>query len=373
VYFDEEPKTSREDLYDFDEQYQRLLKLLKEGRRFIAVKGLRRTGKTSLCLTCLREARIPYLFVDCRRFAQMPAITRVDLTRLLEDATNDFLKREAGLARRMLDWLKGVRGVSIRLNPPSVTLSWGPRAEAFDPASLFESLSNLAGERGERFVLVLDEAQELKRLVDYDLRRILAYAFDHLRGLQIVVTGSQVGFLHDFLKMDDPESPLYGRLVCEVSLPHLSESQALEFLELGFKQIGIKPDRALLEESVRKLDGVIGWLTYLGARAREKGYFDSSVLEEAIQRGSRLAAKEFENFLAIHPAKKRYMLLARRGSQPGGATWSELKKTLEASEGKKISNKRVTELINNLVKGGFFVKEGERYRIADPLLAAAFS
>jgi len=222
-------------------------------------------------------------------------------------------------------------------------------------------------------VLLLDEAQELKRLVDYDLVRILAYTFDHLRGLQVVITGSQVGFLHDFLRMEDPDSPLYGRLACEVSLPHLREDQALEFLRLGFRQVGIRPAEELLEEAVRRLDGIIGWLTYLGARARERGSLDSEVLEETIRKGSRLAAKEFENFLATHPAEGRYRLLAKRGSQPGGATWSELKRTLEAKEGKKIPNRRVTELIGNLVKGGFFVKENGRYRIADPLLAAALS
>jgi len=374
MYFDEEPKTSRKDLYDFDEQYRRFLNLLGEGRRLIVVKGLRRTGKTSLCLTCLQEEGIPHLFVDCRKFARVPSITRVDLTKLLQEATNDFLRRERGLARRVLEGLKGVRGVNVCLNPPGVTLSWGPgRAGAFDPAPLFETLSNIASERGERFVLLLDEAQELKRLVDYDLVRILAYTFDHLRGLQVVITGSQVGFLHDFLRMEDPDSPLYGRLICEVSLPHLREDQALEFLRLGFRQVGIRPAEELLEEAVRRLDGIIGWLTYLGARARERGSLDSEVLEETIRKGSRLAAKEFENFLATHPAEGRYRLLAKRGSQPGGATWSELKRTLEAKEGKKIPNRRVTELIENLVKGGFFVKENGRYRIADPLLAAALS
>jgi AAA+ ATPase superfamily predicted ATPase len=374
MYFDEEPKTTRKDLYNFEEEYRRLLNLLEGGRRFVVVKGLRRTGKTSLCLTCFHEARIPYFFVDCRKFAQMPVITRVDLTKLLEEATNDFLRRESGLAGRALEWLKGVRGVNISLKPPSVTLSWGPRrAEALDPVSLFESLSNLASERGKRFVLVLDEAQELKRLVDYDLTRILAYTFDHLRGLQVVVTGSQVGFLYDFLRVDDPDSPMYGRLICEVSLPHLSNEQALEFLRLGFSQVKIRVPKELLEEAARRLDGVIGWLTYLGARARERGHLDSAVLEEAVRGGSRLAAKEFENFLKVHRAEERYRLLARRASQAGGATWSELKRALEASEGKRISNRRVSELIGNLVKGGFLLKENGKYRIADPLLAVALS
>jgi hypothetical protein len=126
MYFDEEPKTSRKDLYDFDEQYRRFLNLLGEGRRLIVVKGLRRTGKTSLCLTCLQEEGIPHLFVDCRKFARVPSITRVDLTKLLQEATNDFLRRERGLARRVLEGLKSVRGVNVCLNPPGVTLSWGP-------------------------------------------------------------------------------------------------------------------------------------------------------------------------------------------------------------------------------------------------------
>jgi hypothetical protein len=50
-----------------------------------------------------------------------------------------------------------------------------------------------------------------------------------------------------------------------------------------------------------------------------------------------------------------------------------LKRTLETAEGKRIPNRRATELIGNLVKGGFFVKEDGRYRVADPLLAVALS
>jgi hypothetical protein len=30
MYFDEEPKTTRKDLYDFEEQYRRLLNLLEQ-------------------------------------------------------------------------------------------------------------------------------------------------------------------------------------------------------------------------------------------------------------------------------------------------------------------------------------------------------
>ncbi|BFI74452.1 hypothetical protein [Sulfurisphaera ohwakuensis] len=42
-----------------------------------------------------------------------------------------------------------------------------------------------------------------------------------------------------------------------------------------------------------------------------------------------------------------------------GCRWSEAKNGIEAKEGRKIDDKRFTELLNNLVKASFLVKEEE--------------
>lgn len=56
----------------------------------------------------------------------------------------------------------------------------------------------------------------------------------------MVVSGSQVGLLYDFLQVDDPEAPLYGRGRTEIRLTKLSKEAAEDFLERGFRQAGIR-------------------------------------------------------------------------------------------------------------------------------------
>ena len=67
MLFDIKPKVRRADLFDFDEEFNRLSSLITDRlTRLIVVRGLRRTGKTSLILTVLNELNIPYVFIDIR-------------------------------------------------------------------------------------------------------------------------------------------------------------------------------------------------------------------------------------------------------------------------------------------------------------------
>jgi predicted AAA+ superfamily ATPase len=64
MLFNPAPKEKREDLYDFDEPFRKLSTLLQEPVErspLIVVKGMRRTGKTSLIKTALNKlgASIP--------------------------------------------------------------------------------------------------------------------------------------------------------------------------------------------------------------------------------------------------------------------------------------------------------------------------
>jgi hypothetical protein len=85
-------------------------------------------------------------------------------------------------------------------------------------ASLFDALSQEAIKQATTFIVALDEAQEFRKIMRYDLTSILAHACDYCDGLQFVVTGSEVGMLYKFLRVDDAEAPLYGRGTVEIEL-----------------------------------------------------------------------------------------------------------------------------------------------------------
>jgi len=96
--------------------------------------------------------------------------------------------------------LSRIEGISIS--------ETGIRFKERDINSLISVLHALEGK-----VLVTDEAQELRRS-RHRFDSMIAYAYDHL-DLKIL-SGSQVGLLYGFLRVDDPEVPLYGRPFKEV-------------------------------------------------------------------------------------------------------------------------------------------------------------
>jgi len=373
MYFDEAPKTRRVDLYNFEEQFELFKRALKENARLIAITGLRRTGKTSLLITVLNESGLPYLIIDARVFANRAAITREDLVQALERGINDFISRQKDWARKAVDWLRGIRGIEITLKPPKVSLSWGPSAkEAVDIPQMFESLGRLAEKRKKKFVIAFDEAQEFRKLAGYDLTMILAHIYDYVPGIQIVVTGSQIGLLRDFLGDENSKAPLYGRFRVNIELPHLDEGRSGEFLGLGFSQLKMKPNQKIIDKILRELDGVIGWLTFVGARASRHGKIEERTLEEIFTEGARLAASELQSFfVGREVARKRYVVILGELSK-SPRRWSELKSAVEIKEGKRLSNQILSGLLDKLVKAGFVKTDGRgSYLIIDSLLKRA--
>ena len=373
TYFEEAPKTNRADFYNFRKQLNQLIRFLQDGARLITIKGLRRTGKTSLLLTALNEVGFPYVVIDTRVFAQVPVIPQAEFMRVLEAGLNDFLTREKTGIERIVESFKAIRGVEAEFPPPRVRLSLAPPERRADLLDIVKSLGRVAEKRRKRFVLVLDEAQELRKVAGYDLTLPMAHIYDYIKNVQMIVTGSQVGVLNDFLKVDDPKSALFGRVRMEIEMPHLSEGEAIDFLKRGGKQIGMKMRPELLEEAVEKLDGIIGWLTHVGVYAKRYGRFDKRVLDRSFNEGARLAASELENFLAIRlAARRRYVAILRWIEKAGKARWADIKEGLQISEKGRVADRVFNGLLEALVKANFVRKnEDGTYSVADPLLSHA--
>ncbi|RLG68915.1 MAG: ATP-binding protein [Methanobacteriota archaeon] len=375
MLFDEPPKKRVEDLYNFKEELEQLIETLRAGTRLTVITGLRRTGKTSLLLTALEEGGFKHVVVDARILAQHPTISRKDFINSFERDVNKFLTREKSWAKKFFDRARGVRGVELFFDPlPRISLSWGPTlGESTDLPALIETLGKTAEERGTRVVLAFDEAQELRRLAGYNLTKLFAYIYDHVAGVQLVVTGSQVGLLQDFLGVDNATSPLYGRARVNIRTRMLTAEEAEEFLRIGFEQIGMRVEEKLLAEAVERVGGIVGWLTYLGATARRRKRFDKGVITEALEEGAKLAAKELENFLFYRlQARNRYLTILKYLADRGKARWSWLKRGLEVEEGRSVADNIFTNILVNLVKAGYVAKDVENtYYIPDPMLVHA--
>jgi len=92
---------------------------------------------------------------------------------------------------------------------------------------LFEKLDEWIEEEDEipYLVVAFDEAQLLRFLTGgkgkIDFREFFAYIYDNLKNIRLVLTGSEMGLLLDFLGFNESGKPLYGRYREEIILKTL--------------------------------------------------------------------------------------------------------------------------------------------------------
>ncbi len=161
-------------------------------------------------------------------------------------------------------------------------------------ASLIQVLDRLC-EAG-RAIIAFDEAQNMRGKLGYDMVALLAHSYDYCRNISFVLTGSELGLVYDFLGVDDPSSPLYGRHIEEVRVGKFSVDKSIDFLEKGFQEYGIRPPRDTLEYAVDRLDGTVGWLTEFGHRCVRRGEAVKAVVDEVLELAARTVQKELSRF-----------------------------------------------------------------------------
>ena len=307
----------------------------------------------------MKEEDAVWVYIDLRKYEGKPYLNYKDIVQEFEKVLNSFPERLKNL-------FKGVKGVNI--SGLELRLGWD-KENKVDMGNLFEKLSEISEKEGKKVVIVFDESQELRKLRGYNLLYPIAYAYDNLR-LRFIFTGSEIGMVYKFLKLDNAKSPLYGRAVTEVYVNPFNKEMAIEFLKRGFEEVNIKVDERELEDAYNNLGGIPGWLTYYGFYYLQlKDH--KTALEKAISTAVKLIKEEFNNFLSNRKeAKERYytiMQVCKRGCR-----WSDVKRAIEAKEGISVDDKEVSSLIKNLVDSSFLTKEGEIYKPADILMSNAF-
>lgn len=211
------------------------LEKLVEYGRLVVILAPRRYGKSSLLRVYLNTQNRPYILVDARKIISEPLLgfRRVFYEVLSEELTK-VINKYKSLGLRIRELFSRVSGVEVL--GYGVRLSWSKK-KGVRLTTILDLLDNVAGKQGVEVVVAFDELQEFSR-VWYRIPSLLAYVYDNLSRIKIVITSSEVGVLYDVLKLSDPSSPLYGRVVGEIRLRKLSTSEARDFLEKGFQQIG---------------------------------------------------------------------------------------------------------------------------------------
>ncbi len=358
MLFDPRPKTSRRELYDREDELQALEDFARRGSPLMVMLGIRRIGKTSLLRVFLHESGHPFIYIDARALEEQ-GYRRESLYRMLSSELTRLRGKWAGL----VEYLRLLEGVEI-----------GPALVRFDLVrrlpSLIEVFSRIdewAVDSGRSVIVAVDEAQLLRYLRGgkgrIDFTQIVSYAYDHLRSIRFVLTGSEVGLLMDFLGFNDPGGWLYGRVRDELVVARFDHGKSIDFLENGFSECGATYAGSVLEEITAKVDGIPGWLTYFGY------YYCKNPSPEAVQQ-----VYEEAKTLAIDELRKlpsRYYALALKAIALGYSKWRNIKQALELWKGRPLTNAQVTRALKALSKLSLIEKVGDRYKILDPIIAGA--
>lgn len=356
MYFDPRPKEKKADLFGRDSELEKFTDALGYSPLAVIV-GPRRTGKTSLMNVALDQAGSPFLAIDFRGLPYNPS--KADLLRKFESGFS-------GVKRKWWDSLagilKGVKGVSIAGS--GLTFSWAA-TNRVDLAELFDKVDAWASGEGLRFLAAFDEIQIIRG--DKEIPRLFAHVADTNRNVNLIVTGSEVGLLFDFLGFQNPSSPLYGRHYTEITTGRFSETDSMKFLADGFRQIRVKAPEDTLTYAVDKLDGVAGWLTLFGAKCRELRACSKGVVDGVVLEAGKLARQEASGLASL---SSRYCTVLNYLSAVDGAVWKEIKASLEAREARPLTNAAVTATIAGLLKMTFIEKPDGTYKIGDPILRA---
>jgi len=339
MLFDLQPKENIKDFFNYRKELDLFVKYLTDkSTRMIVIRGLRRVGKSSLLRVGLHKAKAKFVLVDARK---LTSFTR----RSFESELLEELKSISGLPDSLIKRIEAI-DVGVRISFKSEESVW----------KILKKLNP---------IIAVDEVQMLS---GSGVEAFLAAVYDNTK-CKIVLTGSEVGVLENFLGKDNPKAPLFGRVYNEIKMDPLTREKSKEFLTCGFKEIGRSIDGAIIDKTLEELDGVVGWLTMFGNLSISLDF--DTALNKTITDGAKLAYSELESFLASRlPAKKRYLTLLRILAEKD-MKWGELKRALQIELMERISDPQFTNYLNSLNNFGFIIHSGDVYSIPDPLLRKA--
>ena len=320
------------------------LRILAENANLpiILITGIRRIGKSSILNVFLNEINIPSVVLDLRNLQSNYSLR--DLYHVLSKALSTNIDR-------FIEILKNLPSIKILGN--EIEIRWRGR-NALTLTSLFDSFNK------RRCIIAMDEAQRLRGPRGREVLNALAHAYDYDRNITFILTGSEVGLLYDFLKLEDEDSPLYGRYCYKLVVERFEKSTAKEFLIRGFKELNVDISREELEEAINFFDGIPGWLTFFGNEYASGNRKLESIKDMAVK----LALKEIRNI--VKKRGRRYASVLKAVAE-GIDSWSKIKKYVEEREGIIISSSILSNIINSL-EDMSIIKD---YKFLDPVYKEA--
>ncbi|BBG23617.1 hypothetical protein IC006_0905 [Sulfuracidifex tepidarius] len=339
MLFDLHPKERREELFGREREIEYSVNQLLS-KNWILIGGQREMGKTSLMKVVINELRKEHGFKGI--YINLRGVR--NLNSLLEMMLSEISNTKIELNVR-INFMIGSAGVKVKKGAKVVN-------------SLIELLNSIE----DNFVIGLDEVQELSQASKYFLD-VLGNVFTSNEKVRFIFTGSYIGVTRSLI--DPPSlSPLHGRPPVVLNLRRFREEESASFLKRGMEELNLDFNRE--DQVVKRLDGVVGWLTLFGNLHAVRGMSFEDALNSTVAEGSKIMVDEFKHFLENKGNKALYVKLMEIVKVV--SRWSEIKRGIEISLG-NIDDKELTLALDSLVNNNFMEKgdKGE-YKIVDPLL-----
>lgn len=341
-------KKSKDEMFDREYEFDKIVSAINEGVPLIVVTGIRRVGKTTLVKVLLNEIDMPGVYIDARKLWSIhaniyPDIIKKEIVRSLD------ARRSYAPVMRLLRSLK------------SVTIAGSGVEFKDENTNLIDVLDEIENS-GEKTVIIFDEAQYL-RYSNYDYTALFASLNDSYENITLILTGSEIQILEEFLGFNDKHSPLYKREHEIVHLDRFSRGESMRYLREGFREVGMDVPDEEIRDAVEVLDGIVGWLREYGW-LRYRGRTHAIAMDEVFQRAKSDIIDELSRY------SRRYLTIMMAVSE-GYKSWSSLKAYLERVEGKRINDGSLNTALRNLIKYGYLEKHGNGYHITDPVIERA--
>ncbi len=226
---------SGEDFADREDELRQLTSRLRETERIFLVAP-RRYGKTSLTrnvLKTLEKQKMLTAYVDLYWAVSLSGFMELYTTNMIH-ASKSIAKKAAHFVRKFLPRLRPRLSFDPAGNPElSVEVSGDGQAEVAE--EVFDLPEQIAKSQGRRFVVVLDEFQEITRLGGDNLERQLRAAIQHHSHVSYLFAGSKSHMLVDMVS--EKTRPFY-QMGTLMTLDKIPETEFKKFVQSKFTKYG---------------------------------------------------------------------------------------------------------------------------------------
>jgi len=339
--FDLHPKEDRKELFGRDKEIDYAISQLLS-KNWLTIGGQREIGKTSLMKVVMNEMKKNYgfkgIYVNLRGVRNLSSLLKV----ILSEINNS---KPSFKVTVKLNFIVGSAGIELKRG-----------------AKVVNSLIELFNSIEEDAVIGLDEVQEVSQ-ASRQFLEVLGNVFASNPKVRFVFSGSYIGVIRA-LSNPSSSSPLHGRPPVLLNLRPFDEGTSRDFLRRGMEELNISFDKE--DEVVKRLDGVVGWLTLFGNfYAVRKMSFETS-MSSTIEEGKKIMIDEFKHFLEGKSNKRLYTTIMSVLKVVNA--WKDVKRGVEIKLG-NVDDKELSLALESLLNNNFIEKRKEGvYEIVDPIL-----